>query len=118
MSPHGSNYPLYQPRAVFLGVATVDEHMEHDTIFVGRSDVAVRAIQLHVSGGTVELRRVIVRYVGGTSEMFHLHTAIPAGGHSQPITLLDHRQGIESVDLWYGNSARDRHPVVTLYGIW
>jgi hypothetical protein len=118
MPPYGSHYSPYQPRTVFLGVAAVDEHMEHDTIFVGRSGVAVRAIQLHVSGGSVELRRIIVRYVGGPSEMFHVHTTILAGGHSRPITLSDHRNGIESVDLWYGNSSWRRHPVVTLYGIW
>ena len=118
MRPYGSHYFRYQPRTVFLGVATVDEHMEHDTIFVGRSGVAVRAIKLHVSGGPVELRRVIVRYVGGPSEMFHIHTTILPGGNSRPITLSDHRNEIESVDLWYGNSSWHRRPVVTLYGIW
>jgi hypothetical protein len=118
LPPHRSNYFPYQPRTVFLGVATVDDHMEHDTVFVGRTSVAVRAIQLHASGGPVELRRVIVRYVGGASEMFHVHATILPGGHSRPITLSDHRNGIESVDLWYGNSSRHRHPVVTVYGIW
>ena len=92
--------------------------MERDTTFVGSTSVAIRAIQLHASGGPVELRRVIVRFADGASETFHVHSTIPAGGRSRPITLFDHRHGIESVDLWYGNNSWHKHPVVTLYGIW
>jgi hypothetical protein len=87
-------------------------------IFVGSTGVAIRAIQLHASGGSIELRRVIVRFADGASETFHVHSTIPAGGHSGPITLFDHRHGIESVELWYGNASRHRHPVATLYGLW
>jgi len=100
-----------------FGDAHVDGAVDHDTIRVGRSDGAFRAIQLRVSGGAIRFDRVIVRYGNGSQEELAIRDLIPAGGQTRIIDLPGDRRIIRSVDLWYGKATSRRQPKVSLYGV-
>lgn len=102
---------------VYLGAAHVDGAVDHDSIRVGRSSGAYRAIQLQVSGGAVNFDRVIVRYGNGTSEELQIRSRIPDGGRTRVIDLPGERRIIQSVDLWYSKDRWTRRPQVSLYGL-
>ena len=104
-------------RMVHLEDAHVDGAVDHDTIRVGRSDGAFRAIQLRVSGGAIRFDRVIVRYGNGSPEELAIRDLIPAGGQTRIIDLPGDRRIIRSVDLWYGKATWRRRPKVSLYGV-
>ena len=104
-------------RWTFLGESHVDGSVDHDSIKVGRSDGAFRAIQLRISGGAINFERVIVRYGNGTQEEIPVRARIPDGGHTRVIDLPGERRIIESVDLWYGKDKWSKRPKVSLYGI-
>ncbi len=110
-------YPQRGPRSVFLGRASVDGRLDHDTIPVGKGAGPLRAIQLRVVGGTVEFHRVVVRYGNGTAEVLRVNSVIPSGGQTRPIGLAGNRRAIRSVDLWYGKAHWRTRPIVSLFGI-
>jgi hypothetical protein len=95
----------------------VDGAADHDSIKVGRSDGAFRAIQLRISGGAINFERVIVRFGNGTQEEIPIRSRIPDGGQTRVIDLPGERRMIQSVDIWYGKDNWRRRPKVTLYGL-
>jgi hypothetical protein len=110
---------LYAQRGrwTFLGDAHVDGSQDHDSIRVGRSAGAYRAIQLRISGGSINFDRVIVRYGNGEQEEIPIRARIPDGGQTRVIDLPGSRRMIQSLDLWYGKNKWNRRPKVSLYGL-
>jgi hypothetical protein len=110
---------LYARRGgwTLLGDSHVDGAADHDSIKVGRSDGAFRAIQLRISGGAINFERVIVRFGNGTQEDIPIRSRIPDGGQTRVIDLPGERRMIQSVDIWYGKDNWKRRPKVTLYGL-
>jgi len=110
---------LYAQRGrwTYLGNSHVDGATDHDSIKVGRSDGAFRAIQLRISGGAINFERVIVRYGNGTQQEIPVRARIPDGGQTRVIDLPGERRLIQSVDLWYGKDSWKRRPKVSLYGL-
>jgi hypothetical protein len=102
---------------VYLGKASVNGAVDHDSIRVGASSGAYRAIQLRVSGGAIRFDRVIVRYGNGTQEELAIRSLIPAGGKTRIIDLPGDRRVIQSVDLWYAKANWATRPRVSLYGV-
>jgi hypothetical protein len=101
----------------YLGDAHVDGSQDHDSIKVGRSAGAYRAIQLRVSGGGINFERVIVRYGNGEKEEVPIRARIPDGGQTRVIDLPGKRRIIRSLDLWYGKDRWEGRPKVSLYGL-
>jgi hypothetical protein len=104
---------------VFLGQTTVDGHRDRDRIAIGRSEGRFRSIQLRVSGGPVEIQRVVVNYANGTSEELEVRENIRPGGQTRPIDLRGTDRVINSVDFLYsrGTWRLSARPRVTLYGV-
>ena len=113
----GTTLHAQRGRWAYLGNSHVDGRVDHDSIKVGRSDGAFRAIQLRVNGGAINFERVVVRYGNGTQEEIPIRARIPDGGHTRRIDLPGDRRIIESVDLWYSKANWSRRPTVSLYGI-
>lgn len=107
----------YRGRWTYLGNAHVDGAQDHDNIRVGRADGRFRAIQLRVSGGTINFERVVVHYGNGSQEDLAIRSEIPSGGRTRPIDLPGERRVIQSVELWYGKGSWHRRPKVDLYGL-
>ncbi len=62
-------------RWTYLGDSHVDGSVDHDSIRVGRSGGAFRAIQLRISGGAINFERVVVRYGDGTQDEIPIRPA-------------------------------------------
>jgi hypothetical protein len=110
---------VYAQRAhmVHLGDARVDGARDRDSIRVGASSGAFRAIQLRVSGGAVNFDRVVVRYGNGTQNEVPVRSRIPSGGQTRIIDLPGDRRIIQSVELWYSKDTWRTRPKVSLYGV-
>jgi hypothetical protein len=104
-------------RMAYLGNAHVDGSRDRDSIKVGSSSGAFRAIQLRFSGGAINFDRVVVRYGNGTSDEVQIRSRIPDGGRTRIIDLPGARRIIQSVDLWYSNDRWAKRPRVSLYGV-
>jgi hypothetical protein len=101
----------------FLGEASVDGAVDHDTITVGRADGRFRAIQLRVERAPIEFQRVVVHYGNGASEELEIRNRIPAGGKTRVIDLRGNDRVIQSVEFWYGKANYgSRRPRLRLYG--
>ncbi|MEQ1473015.1 MAG: hypothetical protein ABLQ96_04295 [Candidatus Acidiferrum sp.] len=107
----------YRGRWTYLGNAHVDGGNDHDNIRVGRADGRFRAIQLRISGGTIDFQRVVVHYGNGSQEELIFRERIPSGGRTRPMDLPGERRVIESVELWYSKESWHRRPKVDLYGL-
>ena len=101
----------------YLGSAHVDGSRDRDSIKVGSSSGAFRAIQLRVSGGAINFDRVVVRYGNGTSDEVQIRSRIPDGGRMRIIDLPGARRIIQSVDLWHRKDRWAKRPRVSLYGV-
>ena len=111
------NRSNYRGRWTYLGNAHVDGGNDHDNIRVGRADGRFRAIQLRISGGTIDFQRVVVHYGNGSQEELIFRERIPSGGRTRPMDLPGERRVIESVELWYSKESWHRRPKVDLYGL-
>ena len=101
---------------VMLGTAHVDKSEDHKTIHVGSEAGQFHSIQLRVSGGPVEFRRVIVHFGDGTKEELAVAERVRSGGKTRELDLPSERRTIDSVELRYSKENLDTRPEVSLYG--
>lgn len=104
-------------RWLYLGKAHVDGEHDHDEIQVGVRDGRFRAVQLRVSGGTIDFQKVIAHFGNGTQEELVFRERIPSGGRTRPIDLPGERRVIQNVELWYSKESWHRRPKVELFGV-
>lgn len=100
----------------YLGQASVDGRMDHDSIRVNTRG-GFRAIQLQVQGGAIEFQRVVVHFENGADTDVAIRDRIPAGGRTRTIDLPGDRRRIQSVEVWYGKENWRRHPSLRVYGL-
>ena len=102
---------------VVAGVTYNSNQIRKVNIHVGVRDGRFRAIQLRISGGTIDFQRVVVHYGNGSQEELIFRERIPSGGRTRPMDLPGERRVIESVELWYSKESWHRRPKVDLYGL-
>ena len=98
----------------FLGDTQVDSSRDHGWIQVTRRDVHARTIQLRVSGEAVFFDRLVVHFVGGTSQELVVSDRILPGTRN---FVLLRECSLESMELWYYKETWGHTPRVTLYGV-
>lgn len=106
-----------RPAWIALGNSNIDGQTDHDSIQVGSSGAAFRAIQLRVSGGTVIFERVTLRYGNGQQQDIPVRSTIRSGGATRAIALPGERRVLKSVDIRYSKANWQTRPRVTLYGL-
>jgi hypothetical protein len=105
----------YEGRWESLGQRSVDGRNDHDRIFVN-SNQSFRSLQLEVTGGSIEFRRVVVHYDNGADQTLDIRERISSGQRTREIDLPGDRRRIRSVEFWYANAGWRSRPSVNLYG--
>ena len=98
-----------------LGRSYVDGRRDRDNITVN-SNESYRALQLEVTGGTIEFQRVVVHFESGADQEVEIRSRIPIGGRTRVIDLPGDRRRIRSVEFWYSQGRWRTRPSVTLLG--
>jgi hypothetical protein len=106
----------YAKRWIFLGTAHVDKTEDHKTIHVGSTAGQFHQIQLRVTGGAIDLRRLVVHFEDGKQEELAVADRIRSGGKTTDIDLPGERRTIDGVELWFNKEYADTRPEVSVYG--
>ena len=95
-----------EPTWTELGCHSVRFLEPNDIVRVGRREGAFNAIKLQVSGATLRLQKMRVVFGDGSSQVFDIRSAIPAGTETQPLDLDGRRRVIDRIELDYIPSLR------------
>ena len=106
----------YAKHWILLGTAHGDNMEDHKTIHVGSEAGQFHQIQLRVSGGAVNLQRVVVHFENGRQEELAVADRIRSGGKTRDIDLPGERRAIEAVELWFSKEYAETRPEVSAYG--
>lgn len=86
-------------------------------IRVGAREGSFKALQLKVSGGAIDLTRVIVHYRNGEEQILNVRQSIPRGGQSRVLDLPGNNRIITKVVFVYDTRNRSRRrATVALWG--
>jgi len=111
----GPDRPGEDSRWETLGRSYVDGRRDRDTIAVN-NNASYRALQLEVTGGTIEFQRVVVHFENGADHDVEIRDRVPIGGRTRLIDLPGDRRRIQSVEFWYSRGNWRSRPSVTLLG--
>jgi len=107
---HGGDWEL-------LGRREVDFKGDRDTIEVGRSEGKFRQLRFTVTGGSIEMRDMVVTFGDGKKFSPNLSAHFDEKTSSRVIDLPGDRRVIKSVDFVYRSTRRrDGKATVSLYG--
>jgi hypothetical protein len=101
---------------VRLGVRTVSDRIDHDTIKVTSAKGDFRKIKIKVEHGGVNFKRVVLHFRVGAEQVVEMRDKIRAGGETRAIDLDGGNRIIRSVDFWYDARSSGGKAVVLLYG--
>jgi hypothetical protein len=105
------------PRWVLLGVRSVTDKLDHDTVAVTAARGDFHSIKITVQGRAVQLHDVKVHFGDGETQDVQVRSVIPAGGESRVIDLEGRDRVIRSVEFWYdAQSLAGRRATVRLFG--
>lgn len=90
-----------------LGEKSVSLHTERDAIRSAHKGFFSR-LKIHVKGNPVEFKKVIVKYLDGSSQEIHLRRIIPAGGETREIDLRGHKRIIKEIVFYYKAKPRKK----------
>lgn len=100
-----------------LGQRQVNFRVDRDVIRVGAREGSFKALQLKVSGGAIDLTRVIVHYRNGEEQILNVRQSIPRGGQSRVLDLPGNNRIITKVVFVYDTRNRSRRrATVALWG--
>lgn len=105
------------PAWVYLGRRRVNGLLDRDRIAVGAGAGRFTAIRLRVTGNSLLLYDLIVRYGNGNPDNLRVRTLIRQGGTTRAIDLKANRRFIRDVSFTYGKLPNGRGPTyVELWG--
>lgn len=100
-----------------LGQRQVNFRIDRDVIMIGAREGSFKALQFKVTGGAIDLTRVIVHYRNGEEQVLNVRQSIPRGGQSRVLDLPGNNRIITKVVFVYDTRNRSRRrATVALWG--
>ena len=93
-----------------LGSRKVNYRLDRDVIHVGMAERTFTRLKIQVTGGSVNMHRMVVEYRNGQKDNIPLRHHFRRGADSRVIDLNGHRRIIKDITFWYdsGNLSRKR----------
>jgi len=103
---------------VKLGSKKVSFLIDKDVIHVGAKRGTFKKIQLKVTGGNLNMHKVLVEYGNGEKDVINVRHTFKKGSLSKVIDLEGSNRVIKDITFWYDtkNSSRQR-ATMTAFGI-
>lgn len=100
-----------------LGSRTVNYSLDKDVIPVGAKEGVYTQLKLVVSGGSLNMHRMVVEYGNGERDEIELRHQFGRGSTSRVIDLRGNRRIIRSVHFWYDSKNLSRQRArISLFG--
>ena len=96
-SPVGPNKGAWK----HLGSQKVNFGLDHDVIRVGTDEGGLTKLKVLVSGGAVNMHRMVITYGNGSKETVQLKHRFHRGSDSRIIDLKGGKRVIKSISFWY-----------------
>lgn len=84
-----------------LGVRTVNYKLDKDDIHVGAKEGGFTKLKLVVTGGSLNMHRMVVTYMNGTKEQIQLRHNFKKGSGSRIIDLKGGKRVIKNIRFFY-----------------
>lgn len=100
-----------------LGSRTVNYGLDKDVIPVGAKEGVYTQLRLVVSGGSLNMHRMVVEYGNGERDEIELRHQFRRGSTSRVIDLSGNKRMIRSVYFWYDSKNLSRQRArISLFG--
>jgi len=115
-SPEAGN--KYQAeRWEHLGSRKVNFGLDHDVIAVTAFEGAFTRLKLKVTGGSLNMHRMVVEYGNGTKDEIELRHNFMRGSESRIIDLVGNKRVIKTITFWYDTkNAASRRATLHVFG--
>ena len=101
---------------VLLGVRTVSDRLDHDTVTVTADRGDFARLKFSVERVPVQFHRVVVRYGNGETDEIEMRERVRAGGETRAIDLRGGDRVIRAIDFWYDANSVRKKAVVRVWG--
>ena len=102
---------------VRLGTRKVNYTVDHDVIPVGLKDGVFTKLRVVVTGGSLNMHRMVVEYGNGTKDEIPLRHTFTRRSTSRVIDLRGNRRIIRKITFWYDTKGiSGRRATVTVFG--
>lgn len=91
-----------------LGSKVVNYKLDRDVIKVGAHEGTFKKLKLKVTGGTLNMRRMIVQYNNGTKDKIDLRFNFKGGSRSRIIDLKGYNRVIKDITFIYDTKNNSR----------
>lgn len=100
-----------------LGSKKVAYQLDRDVIRVGSNDGTFKKLKIQVSGGSLNMHKVVVEYGNGTKDVIQLKHNFKRGSNSRTIDLEGNKRIIKDITLWYDTkNLSKRRATVHVFG--
>ena len=93
---------------VLLGTKVVNYKLDKDVIHVGMRDGRFNRLKIKVSGGSLNMHKMVVEYGNGSKETIHLKHNFAKGNLSRVINLEGKDRIIRDITFWYDSKNRSK----------
>ena len=91
-----------------LGTRNINWNLEKDVIEVGHNRVGFTSLKIKVTGGAVNMNRMMVTYGNGKTENIPLKFNFTKGAESRIIDLKGDKRQIKKISFWYDTKNRSK----------
>ena len=100
-----------------LGKKKVTYKLDRDVLHVGANDGVFKKLKIKVTGGSLNMHKMVVEYGNGTKDVIPLKHTFIRGGNSRIIDLEGGNRIIKDITFWYDTkNVSNRRATVHVFG--